>query len=84
MSQHEHEIKSRKKYGQDYSEYIERHPEATLWTRVNSVENQISKLRQERRDLKERGADDEYIKAKADRIIELMDNMNEQISEAKK
>jgi hypothetical protein len=84
MSQHEHEIKNRKKYGQDYSEYIERHPEAVLWTRVNSVENQISKLRQERRDLKERGADEEYIKAKADRIIELMDNINEQISEAKK
>jgi hypothetical protein len=84
MSQHEHEIKNRKKYGQDYSEYIEKHPEAALWTRVNSVENQISKLRQERRDLKERGADEEYIKAKADRIIELMDNINEQISEAKK
>lgn len=84
MSQHEHEINARKKNGQDYSEYIEKHPEAALWARVNSVENQISALRKQRKELKENGADEEYIKAKADRIIELMDNINEQISEAKK
>lgn len=84
MSQHEHEITNRKKYGQDYSEYIEKHPEAMLWTRANSVENQISGLRKQRKEMKERGADDELIKAKADQIIELMDNFNQQISEAKK
>jgi hypothetical protein len=55
-----------------------------LWTRANSVENQISGLRKQRKEMKERGADDELIKAKADQIIELMDNFNQQISEAKK
>jgi hypothetical protein len=84
MSNHEQEIKGRQKNKESTSGYMKDHPEARLWQQANNLENQISAIKKERKELKERGASEEIIKRKNDQMIRLMDNFNNQVEKAKK
>jgi hypothetical protein len=77
MSQHERIIKDMK--GKGVAEYIKENPEAALRNRANYVENEIVRLKKEKKALVERNAPDEQIKRKDDRIKELMDNFNKSV-----
>jgi hypothetical protein len=77
MSQHERIIKDMK--GKGVAKYIKENPEAALRNRANYVENEIVRLKKEKKALVERNAPDEQIKRKDDRIKELMDNFNKSV-----
>ena len=79
MANHEAEIKGRKKNGENVSEYLEDHPEARLWSQANTLENEISKLNREKKDLIERKAPRERIKRIEDEKTRIMTRFNERV-----
>jgi hypothetical protein len=78
MSKHENIIKEMK--GKGVSEYFKENPEARLWQRANYVENEIAKIKKERKALKERNAPDEQIKRKDESIKRLMETFNKEVT----
>ena len=78
MSKHENIIKGMK--GKEKTEYIKDNPEAQLWHRANYVENEIARLKKERKALKERNAPDAQIKRKDERIKEVMEAFNKEVT----
>jgi len=78
MSKHENIIKGMK--GKEKTEYIKDNPEAQLWHRANYVENEIVRLKKERKALKERNAPDLQIKRKDERIKEVMEAFNKEVT----
>jgi hypothetical protein len=79
MANHEAEIKGRRKNREDVSGYLEEHPEARLWSQANTLENEISKLNREKKDLIERKAPRERIKRIEDKKTQIMTRFNERV-----
>ena len=59
------------------AEYLRSQPDAPLILRANAAERQIQKLKRDKRDLIEKGADREQVRAKEEQITAVMANMNE-------
>lgn len=78
MSKHENIIKEMK--GKGVSEYYKENPEARIWQRANYVENEIAKIKKEKKALKERNAPDEQIKRKDDQIKRVMEAFNKEVT----
>jgi len=78
MSRHENIIKDMK--GKGVGDYYKEHPEARLWQRANYVENQIAKIKKERKALKERDAPDAQIKRKDEQIKLVMEAFNKEVT----
>ena len=78
MSKHENTIKSMK--GKGVTEYYKENPEARLWQRANYVENEVAKIKKERKALKERNAPDEQIKRKDEQIKKVMEAFNKEVT----
>jgi hypothetical protein len=78
MSKHESRLKDMK--GQERTEYLKDNPEAQLWHRANYVENEISRLKKEKKALTAKDAPEAQIKRKDDRIQELMEAFNQQVT----
>jgi predicted RNA methylase len=78
MSKHESIIKEMK--GKGVTEYYKENPEARIWQRANYVENQIAKIKKERKALKERNAPDAQIKRKDEQIKLMMESFNKEVT----
>ena len=78
MSKHESIIKEMK--GKGVTEYYKENPEAKLWQRANYVENQIAKIKKERKALKERDAPDAQLKRKDEQIKLIMEVFNKEVT----
>ena len=78
MSKHENIIKEMN--GKGVSEYYKENPEARIWQRANYVENQIAKIKKEKKALKERNAPDEQIKRKDEQIKKMMEAFNKEVT----
>jgi predicted methyltransferase len=78
MSNHERIIKEMK--GKGVEAYYKDTPEARLWRRANYVENEVARLKKEKKALKERDAPEAQIKRKDEAIKEKMDAFNKQVS----
>ena len=78
MSKHESIIKDMK--GKGVSTYYKENPEARLWQRANYVENEIAKLKKEKKALKERNAPDEQMKRKDEQIKKMMEAFNKEVT----
>jgi hypothetical protein len=78
MSNHERVIKEMK--GKGVEAYYKEDPEARLWRRANYVENEVARLKKEKKALKERNAPEAQIKRKDEAIKEKMDAFNKQVS----
>jgi hypothetical protein len=84
LSAFEDEIKGKIKDKEDYKSVLEKNPEARLWSSANTLENQISQINRNIRDLKERNADPAVIKRLQENKTRMMDNFNKRISELEK
>lgn len=84
LSAFEDEIKGKIKDKEDYNSVFEKNPEARLWSSANTLENQISQINRNIRDLKERKADPAAIKRLQENKTRMMDNFNKRISELEK
>jgi hypothetical protein len=84
LSAFEDEIKGKIKDKEDYKSVFEKNPEARLWSSANTLENQISQINRNIRDLKERNADPAVIKRLQENKTRMMDNFNKRISELEK
>ena len=78
MSKHEIIIKDMK--GKGVTEYYKENPEAKLWQRANYVENQIIRIKKERKALKERDAPDAQLKRKDEQIKLMMEAFNKEVT----
>ncbi len=78
MSKHESIIKDMK--GKGVIEYLQENPEAKLWQRANYVENQIARIKKERKALKERDAPDAQLKRKDEQIKLMMEAFNKEVT----
>ena len=78
MSKHESIIKDMK--GKGVTEYYKENPEAKLWQRANYVENQIVRIKKERKALKERNAPDAQLKRKDEQIKLMMESFNKEVT----
>lgn len=79
MANHEAEIKGRKKNKEDVSAYLDEHPEARLWQQANTLENEISKLNREKKDLISRNAPRERIQRIEEKKTQIMTRFNERV-----
>jgi hypothetical protein len=79
MAQHENEIKGRQKNRENIREYFKEHPEAKLIDQANRIENDISKMNRDKRELMERNAPKEQIKRIEDRKINIMRQFNQRV-----
>jgi len=78
MSKHEDIIKDMK--GKGVSEYYKENPEARLFQRANYVENEIARIKKEKRALMERDAPAAQIKQKDERIKVIMEAFNRDVA----
>lgn len=84
MANYENEIKGRQKDRVSIADFMQDHPEARLYQRANQLENEISKLNREKRDLVEKGADKSRIKAIEERKTRIMTQFNNQVESLEK
>ena len=80
MANHERIIKEMK--GKGVEAYYKNDPEARLWRRANYVQNEVARLKKERRALVEKNAPEAQLKRKDQEIKEKMDAFNKQVSKA--
>lgn len=78
MANHERIIKDMK--GKGVEAYYKQDPEARLWRRANYVENEVVRLKKERKDLVARNAPEGQIKRKDEKIKEKMEAFNKEVS----
>jgi hypothetical protein len=78
MSNHERIIKDMK--GKGVEAYYKEDPEARLWRRANYVENEVARLKKERKLLVERNSPEAQIKRKDEAIKEKMQAFNKEVS----
>jgi hypothetical protein len=81
MSEHEDAIKGRISRRESTSQYMRENPEASLWRRANSLENEISKLNTRRRDLIKQSAPFERIKNIDDQKTRMMKRFNDTVKQ---
>jgi Large polyvalent protein associated domain 38 len=79
MANYENELKGRQKDRVSTADFLKEHPEARLYQRANQLENEISKLNREKKDLVEQGADKARIKSIEDRKTRIMTQFNNQV-----
>ena len=79
MSEHEDAIKGRIQRRENVSEYMRENPEASLWRRANTLENEISKLNSRRRELVKTEAPYERIKQIDDQKTRMMKQFNDAV-----
>ena len=79
MAEHELVIKAHRERRQSTAEYMRDNPEARLWQRANSLENEITKLNKTKKDLYQREAPKERIKRVEDQKIRMMQQFNDQV-----
>jgi hypothetical protein len=83
MTDHENEIKGRKKNQENIPEYLKDYPEARLWRKANSVENEINALNKQKRLFIEKGFPKERIQAIEARKALKMKKFNDQVKTAR-
>jgi hypothetical protein len=79
MAEHELVIKAHRERRQSTAEYMRDNPEARLWQRANSLENEITKLNKTKKELYQREAPKERIKRVEDQKIRMMNQFNDQV-----
>jgi hypothetical protein len=79
MAEHEASIKGRMERRESVTEYMRNNPEASMWRRANTLENEISKLNRRRRELVEKEAPVERIKQIDDQKTRMMKQFNDQV-----
>jgi hypothetical protein len=79
MAEHEKAIKGRIDRRESVTAYMRENPEASLWRRANTLENEISKLNRRRRELVEKEAPVERIKQIDDQKTRMMKQFNDQV-----
>ena len=78
MANHERIIKELK--GKGVEAYYKENPEARLWRRGNYVENEVVKLKKEKKDLIARNAPEAQIKRKDEAIKQKMEGFNKEVN----
>ncbi|NCW97555.1 MAG: hypothetical protein EBW71_00980 [Betaproteobacteria bacterium] len=66
--------------GKGVNEYYKENPEARLWHRANYVENEIARLKKEKKALAARNAPDAQLKRKDERIQQVMEAFNKEVT----
>jgi len=84
MANYENEIKGRRKDGVATADFLRDHPEARLWQQANRLENEISKINREKKDLLEKNAPAARIKQLEDRKTRVMTQFNNQVESLEK
>ena len=79
MSEHEDEIKGRIKDRQSASQYMRDNPEASLWRRANTLENELTKINKRRKELVAQDAPKERIKQLDDQKTRMMKQFNDAV-----
>jgi hypothetical protein len=79
MAEHELVIKAHRERRQSTAEYMRDNPEARLWQRANSLENEITKLNKTKKELYQREAPQDRIKRVEDQKIRMMNQFNDQV-----
>jgi hypothetical protein len=79
MSEHEDEIKGRIKDRQSSSQYMRDNPEAALWRRANTLENDLTKINKQRKELIARDAPKEQLKRLDDQKTRMMKRFNDDV-----
>lgn len=82
INMHEAEIKGRKKDHKPTGEYLKDNPEARYWRRANDAENDVRRLNKRKRDLIDRGAGKDRVKAVENLIAAKMKRFNETLKRA--
>jgi hypothetical protein len=83
MTDHENEIKGRKKNKESVPEYLKDYPEARLWRKANSIENEINALNKQKRLFIEKGFPKERIQAIDAKKTLKMKKFNDQYEKAR-
>jgi hypothetical protein len=65
--------------GKGVAEYIKENPAAQLRHRANYVENEVSRLKKEKKALIEKNSPDAQVKRKDERIKEIMEAFNRDV-----
>jgi hypothetical protein len=78
MANHERIVKQLK--GKGTEAYYKENPEARLWRRANYIENEVVKLKKEKKDLVVRNAPEAQIKRKDEAIKQKMEAFNKEVS----
>jgi hypothetical protein len=84
MANYENEIKGRRKDGVATADFFRDHPEARLWQQANRLENQISTINREKKDLLEKNAPAARIKQLNERKTRIMTQFNNQVESLEK
>jgi hypothetical protein len=79
MAEHEASIKGRMERRESVTEYMRNNPEASMWRRANTLENEISKLNRRRREMVEKQEPVERIKKLDDQKTRMMKQFNDQV-----
>jgi len=79
MAEHEASIKGRIERRESVTDYMRKNPEAAMWRRANTLENEISKLNRRRRELVGQQAPVERIKQIDDQKTRMMKQFNDQV-----
>jgi len=79
MAEHEASIKGRVERRESVADYMRKNPEAAMWRRANTLENEISKLNRRRRELVGQQAPVERIKQIDDQKTRMMKQFNDQV-----
>jgi hypothetical protein len=79
MAEHEASIKGRMQRRESVTEYMRNNPEASMWRRANTLENEISKLNRRRREMVEKQEPIERIKKLDDQKTRMMKQFNDQV-----
>jgi hypothetical protein len=84
LSNYENEIRGRQKNRENVGQFLRDHPEARLYQRANKLENQISQINKDKKDLIERKAPQKQIDVLDKRKTMLMDKFNKDYKKASK
>jgi hypothetical protein len=84
LANYENEIKGRRKNRENVGEFLREHPEARLYQRANQLENQITQLNRDKKELQERKAPQKQIDVLDKRKTMLMDKFNKDYKKASK
>jgi hypothetical protein len=79
MAEHEKAIKGRIDRRENVTTYMRENPEASMWRRANTLENEISKLNRRRREMVEKQEPVERIKKLDDQKTRMMKQFNDQV-----
>jgi len=84
MANYENEIKGRQKDRARTTDFLRDHPEARLWQQANRLENEVSKINREKKNLLEKNAPAARIKQLEDRKTRVMTQFNNQVERLEK